>query len=113
MIKVIEEELLTLPEVKRLLQEKAKRMELSSTEQLTLDYATKFSKLEAEDAKTLLEKLLEFGMKKETAVQIVNILPENEEELRTLLMMEEKFFSGEELKAMIELIGKFRLKSSS
>ncbi|RLE66196.1 MAG: hypothetical protein DRJ47_03050 [Thermoprotei archaeon] len=108
MIKVLRKKMLTLPEVEKLLREKAKNTELSSTEQLTLDYVSKVSKIKAEGAVKLFEKLLEFGVKEETAVQIINILPDNEEELRIILIPEGKFYSHEELRSMLELIEKIR-----
>ncbi|MHA1722723.1 MAG: RNA polymerase Rpb4 family protein [Candidatus Baldrarchaeia archaeon] len=106
--KIIKETLLTLPEVKQLLEERAKE-ELNYMQRITLDYASKFSKLSVEEARRLVNELIsEFGLKMETAVQITNILPDTVHELRVLLTTESKTFTSDELKRMMEVIKKYK-----
>jgi len=106
--KIIKETLLTLPEVKQLLEERAKE-ELNYMQRITLDYASKFSKLSVEEAKQLVNELIsEFDLKMETAVQITNILPDTVHELRVLLTTEPKTFTSDELKRMMEVIKKYK-----
>lgn len=105
--RIIKEALLTLPEVKQLLEERSKE-ELNYMQRITLDYASKFSKLSAEAARQLVNELIsEFNLKTETAVQIANILPGTTHELRVLLTTEPKTFTSDELKRMIEVIKKY------
>jgi DNA-directed RNA polymerase subunit F len=106
--KIIKEEILTLPEVKQLLEERAKE-ELSYMQRITLDYVSKFSKLSAEAARQMVNELIEeFNLKPETAVQIANILPDTIHELRVLLTTEPKTFTSDELKKMMEILKKYQ-----
>lgn len=106
--KIIKETLLTLPEVKQLLEERAKE-ELNYMQRITLDYASKFSKLSVEEARQLVNELIsKFDLKMETTVQITNILPDTVHELRVLLTTESKTFTSDELKRMIEVIKKYK-----
>lgn len=106
--KIIKETLLTLPEVKQLLEERAKE-ELNYMQRITLDYASKFSKLSVEEARQLVNELIsKFDLKMETTVQITNILPDTVHELRVLLTTESKTFTSDELKRMMEVIKKYK-----
>jgi len=106
--KIIKEVLLTLPEVRQLLEERS-REELNYMQRITLDYVSKFSKLPAEAARQLVNELTSaFGLKTETAIQIANILPDTVHELRVLLTTESKTFTSDELKRMMEVIKKYK-----
>lgn len=105
MVRVLNERYLTLAEVCKVLEEKEKRYELSDIEQITLDYVKKFSKIDAEEAVRIVEKLVkEYGLSEEIAIQIVNILPESLEELRTVTSVSKKFISTEEAEAILKML---------
>jgi DNA-directed RNA polymerase subunit F len=76
---------LTLPQVKELLQSLGEE-NLDQFQRRTLDYVSKFSKVDAKTAEKLVEKLVkEDGLEEEEAVQIVNCMPRVVEELRVFL----------------------------
>lgn len=104
LIKALKEKNITLIEVKKILEEKSKKEELTIMEQTTLEYVRKFSKLEYEEAVKLMEELRKFGISEFGAIQIVNILPTTVEELRTILMKEETELTPEALKEIVKLI---------
>ncbi len=106
MSKIVREKNLTLPEVKEILEEQEKRRELSSIENLTLDYARKHSKIkDGSKARELVQVLVEkYDIPEEFAVQIVNILPDVPGELRLILSPLNKIFSDEELHEILNLI---------
>lgn len=98
-MKVKRKEELTLARARDLLEEvQSKWGKLKYFQQITLDYLTKFSKLPADKAEELVDKLCrDFGLSRATAIQIVNIMPESCEELRQLLIKEGRIFLPEEL----------------
>ena len=110
MPKPIKEEVLTLPEVKKILESLGEE-NLDQFQRRTLDYATKFSKVDAKSAKELIEKLAkEHGLEEEEAIQIVNCMPESIEELRTFLAGGRKIVETSKLEAIIALLNEYRQK---
>ena len=82
--KALKEKILTVPEVKQLL-EKIKEEDLDQFQRRALDYTAKFTKVEAKSAKKLVKGLEKFELEEEEAVQIVNCMPESIEEIRVFL----------------------------
>ena len=105
---IVKEEELTLPQVKKLLEERAAGGELSYIQRLTFDYATKFMKISAKDALELLNRLKADGISPFIATQIVNIMPSTVEELRTIFAGEGKPMLQSELEKILSVINSFR-----
>jgi DNA-directed RNA polymerase subunit F len=99
---------LTLPQVKKLL-ESIGEEELDQFQRRTLDYVSKFSKVDAEASEKLVEKLVrEFGLDEKEAVQIVNCMPKSIEELRIFLAGGRKIIGTSKLEAIITLLDEHR-----
>ena len=110
MPKPLKEKILTLPEVKEILESLGEE-NLDQFQRRTLDYATKFSKIDSKSAKELVKKLVEeHGLEEEEAVQIVNCMPESIEELRTFLAGGRKIVETSKLEAIIGLLNEYRQK---
>lgn len=107
-MKVIKEKLLTLPEVAEILLSEGGKRELTSVEVLVLDYARKFKKMSAGNAAKLVEEMREAGLPEEIAIQLANIAPESEEEVRTILAPISKIFSNEDIKNILNKINEYR-----
>ena len=108
MVKMIKERIITLAEVKKILEEKSKKEELSAIEQSTLEYARKFAKIDLDKAMELYKKLKELELSDFTIVQIINILPDTIEELRTLMIKEEKEYDTDFLNKILEIIKEYK-----
>lgn len=99
---------LTLPQVKKIL-EAIGEENLDQFQRRTLDYVSKFSKLDVENAEKLLKKLVEdFGLGEDEAVQIVNCMPETVDELRVFLAGGRKIIETAKLEAIISLLNESR-----
>lgn len=107
-MKVLREKLLPVPLVVKLLEEESKRRNLSSIETVTLEYGKKFAKLSPEAAEGLMNDLIEKGLPVEIVVQIVNVMPESESELRTILAPLSKTFTAEEIKEILDTVISYR-----
>jgi DNA-directed RNA polymerase subunit F len=95
---------LTLPEVKTLLESIGEK-NLDQLQRRTMDYVSKFSKVEPKVAVKLVEKLTkEFGLEEEEAVQIINCLPKTVDELRVFLTSGRKIVDASALKTIIDLL---------
>ena len=100
----LSENRLALPQVKKVL-EAIGEENLDQFQRRTLDYVNKFSKLDAEAAEKLLEKLVkEFGLDEAEAVQVVNCLPETVDELRVFLAGGRKIIETAKLDAIVSLL---------
>jgi len=90
-----------------ILERRIKEEEALDIQRKTLNYLIKFSKCKPDIAAKVVSELCEkFGLKRETSVMIVNILPSTIDELRTIVSIEEKAFTTEELNEILKIISK-------
>jgi len=112
--KVVDEEYITTPEAKELLadveseraldEEREMRYELARA----IEHVNRFSTLEAEESRQLVEELLELEKVDEsTANKIADLLPEDRDELRTVFAQERYTLSGEELDGILDVVVKY------
>ncbi len=106
--KAITEKNLTIPQVKKLLVSLGEE-NLDQFQRRTLDYASKFSKVDAEASEKLIEELVEkFGLEEEEAIQVVNCMPKSVEELRVFLSGGRKIIETSKLEAIVNLLDEHR-----
>lgn len=82
-LSIKEKKPITVAEVKKLLE--AGIDNLDPLQRRVHDYTVRFSKLEADRGKAMLDDLMKIGIERTLAVQIVNALPESIGEIRTFL----------------------------
>lgn len=108
--KIIEEERITLPEVKEtLLRMEAERLEsgkeMSYELRKSIEHANQLAQTDAESSRKLVEKLLALEkIKPDIAYRIVNIMPRNRDELRAIYAKERFTLDGEELDVILDLV---------
>jgi DNA-directed RNA polymerase subunit F len=106
--KAATEKRLTLPEVKKSLESMGEE-NLGQFQRRTLDYVSKFAKVDAEAAQELVGKLVtDFSLEEDEAVQIVNCMPKSVEELRIFLAGGRKIIEASKLEAVISLLDENR-----
>jgi DNA-directed RNA polymerase subunit F len=102
------EKKLTLPEVKKMLESLGEE-NLDQFQRRTLDYLSKFSKVDAKAVKKLREKLVsEFGLDEDEAIQIINCMPQSVEELRVFLAGGRKIIETSKLETIVNLLNEER-----
>jgi DNA-directed RNA polymerase subunit F len=106
--KPMREHSLTLPEVKKLL-ESIGEENLDQFQRRSLDYASKFSKVEPDKVETLVKALVEkFGFEGDEAIQLVNSMPESIEEIRVFLAGGRKIVESSKLQEILNLLDEYR-----
>ncbi len=106
---IINEEEVTLPQVKKLLAQRSKEGELSFQQSITHEHASSFSKMAPAVATKLVERLIKtFDINRAQAVQIVNIAPITVEELRSILDSRSTNLTDEQMTEVVELVVKSR-----
>jgi DNA-directed RNA polymerase subunit F len=99
---------LTLPQVQKVLESLGEE-NLDQFQRRTFDYVSKFSKIDAEAAEKLVERLVtEFGLEEEEAVQIINCMPQSVDELRVFLAGGRRIIEAPKLKALVSLLNEHR-----
>jgi len=102
------ERALTVPEVKKLLESLGEE-KLDQFQRRSLDYASKFSRVETDKAGTLMKALIDkFGLEEEEAIQVVNCMPESIEEIRVFLAGGRKIVETSKLQEILNLLDEYR-----
>ena len=102
--KATKERVVTIPEVKKILDSKGEE-NLDQFQRRSLDYATKFSKVDFKVGQKLVKRLIdEFELEEEAAVQIVNCVPESIEEIRAFLGGGRKILEPSKLEGILALL---------
>ncbi|MFB0501977.1 MAG: RNA polymerase Rpb4 [Candidatus Bathyarchaeia archaeon] len=100
----------TIPEVKEIL-ESIGEEELNQFQRRSLDYASKFSKIDPNTAEKLVTELAEkFELEEEEAVQLANCMPESIEELRVFLAGGRRIIETSKLEKILAFLSKYRKK---
>jgi len=108
--KVLNEKLLSLADVKNILEERSKEGELKYEQRLTLDYCTKFAKLNPSKIKKLIKELMEANekVKERQAVKISDLMPKTVDDVRVIFAKERFNLNEDEIKKIIEIVDKYR-----
>jgi len=107
-MKVIETKPTSMAESKDILSSREKKKELSYEQKLALEHLNKFTRLDPEKAKKLLEELSGvLRMSQETMVQILNFLPKNADELRMIFSREKFSLKEDEINKILEIVKKY------
>jgi len=105
--------LITLPEVREVLntikdeREKAGQ-ELRYEQKRAVEHANKFSKVGAKESRDMVNELLTLEkMKPDIAIKIANLCPRSKDELRAIYAKERFTLNEAELKAILDIVGKY------
>ncbi len=105
--RVIKVDPVTTPHVKAILESLGEE-KLDQFQRRSLDYAAKFSKMDATSAEKLLAELKETEMMVEEAVQIVNCMPKSIGELRVFLAGGRRIVETSKLESVLKILDKYR-----
>ena len=106
---IINEEEVTLPQVKKILTKRGKEGELSFQQSITLEHASTFSKMAPAVSTKLVERLIKnYEITRAQAVQIVNIAPTSAEEVKTIVDTRSTSLTDEQILEIVDLVLKSR-----
>ena len=108
--KALKERTITVPQVKEAL-ESIGEERLDQFQRRSLDYATKFAKVEPAKVDTFVKELAEqFEIKEEEAVQLINAMPESVQEIRVFLAGGRRIIESSKLEKILAFLNKYRKK---
>ena len=115
--KVIDSKPITISEAKEILMKKVEEKadennevdghQFTYEQNLTIDYVNKFALLDAEDAKELVSKLEEY-LTTVQAIKVVDLMPEDLDDLRLIFAKERGTFETETLQNVLDLLDQYR-----
>jgi len=106
--KILKIQPVTIPNVKEILKSLGEE-HLDQFQRRSLDYVTRFSKVDAKTADMLLKELIEvIDLDEEEAIQIVNCMPKSIEEIRVFLAGGRRIVETSKLEAILDLLNKYR-----
>jgi DNA-directed RNA polymerase subunit F len=108
--KSLKERIITVPQVKEAL-EAIGEEQLDQFQRRSLDYATKFSKVDPDIVDTIVKEFVEqFEVEEEEAVQIINAMPESIQEIRVFLAGGRRIIETSKLEKILVFLNKYRKK---
>lgn len=112
-MEILGEKPVTISEVAEILSEKEKKyakneIELLYEQKKALEHAHKFKKLEAKQARELMDKVVELGYTPERAAKIVDLMPETVDDIRAITAKDRFKYTEEEIKSVIDLVDQYR-----
>ena len=106
-MKVLSERLITNAEALEILRQREKKGELRYEQKNALENLKKFAKLSAQQAQELATKLRQLPkLREKHIVALLNLLPQDREELRVVLYKDFTLFSDKELDQILEVLKK-------
>jgi DNA-directed RNA polymerase subunit F len=101
---IVKKEIITLPQVKEILQG-VKPDDMDQIQRWTFDYVGKFTKVDSNLASRMVSQLIEkCDLKEEEAVEIVNAMPGSIEELRAFTFGWKKLILTDTLEKMLNIL---------
>jgi DNA-directed RNA polymerase subunit F len=108
--KAMKKRIITVPQVKEIL-ESIGEEKLDQFQRRSLDYTSKFSKLDSKTAEKLITGLVEkFELEEEEVVQLVNCMPESVEEIRVFLAGGRRIVETSKLEQILAFLDEYRKK---
>jgi len=105
--KVVDTDPVTIAEVRETLEEFLKSHEPTYEQNLSIDHVSKFSKIDVESAKKLVDELQEI-VKKKYAVRITDIMPEDLPDLRLIFAKERVPIKKEDMTKILKIVNNYR-----
>jgi len=112
-IKIIKKEPLTLVKINKILSGLGKKSELPPIQQKVINFTKKFSKISESNAEKLFEELKNLGvpmLTDEHIVQIINIMPKDLAELKSVFAGSKTTVSPENFKKILDVVLKYNKK---
>ena len=104
------EKILTVAQVKKML-DSLDEDKLDQLQRRSLDYASKFSRIDPKNVRALVKNLIEkFELEMEEAVQLVNCMPKSIKEVRVFLAGGRKIVETSKLQAILSVLDQYRKK---
>ncbi len=98
----------TLPEARKMLEEAVEERELTYEQQLALQHAQQFARLDPEKARKLKKELLQIdGINEYYATRIVDLLPTHPDDVRAIFATDKIVLQMSQMEGILEVVRKY------
>ena len=105
MEEILAEKLITNTEAKEILKERGKEVELGYEQKNSLDYLKKYDKLTMKKVENILEELKKITkLRERQIVGIINMMPEDNDDLRLVMEKDYSSLTDDEKKLILETV---------
>ncbi len=107
-MEVVNEKIVTDAEAKEILEKREKEIELGYEQKNALEHLRKFVKVDAKKAREAFEELKSKvpKLREKEIVQILNVLPQDQDDLRVILQKDYNLLNDEEVNLILETVKK-------
>ena len=103
-----EKNYVTLPEAREILEKAAEERELTYEQNLALQHAQQFAKLDPKKAKKMKEDLLKIeGINEYYATRIVDLLPSHPDDVRAIFSTDKTVLQLSQMESILEVVRKY------
>jgi len=103
-----DKKMVTLAEVKEILQERQNEGELTAEQKLSLEHVQRFAKIDAKKARKLVKELMELGYVSEVnAVKIADVMPTHPDDVRLIFSKERASVEKKDLEKILSIVNKY------
>ena len=103
-----EKNYVTLPEARKMLEEAAEERELTYEQNLALQHAQQFARIDPEKAKKMKEELLQIdGVNEYYATRIVDLLPTHPDDVRAIFATDKIVLQLSQMENILEVVRKY------
>ncbi len=106
---IVSEKIVTMADVRKILENLEKKEELEYEQRITLDYSRNFSLVSPTDAKKMAKEINKAidRLKDSHIATIINILPRNADEIRMLFAKDRYKLEEKEIKSVLSIVEKY------
>ena len=103
-----DKKMVTLAEVKEILQERQNEGELTAEQKLALEHVQRFAKIDAKKARKLVKELMELGYVSEVnAVKIADVMPTHADDVRLIFSKERASVEKKDIEKILSVVNKY------
>ncbi len=104
-MQIVSKKYVPIPIAKRIVEETLETTRDNPIVARTYEYLIAFSKCSSDAAEKAVEKLVkELGLREETAIMLINIMPETIDEARPLFELEKKLVETQDIERALEIL---------
>jgi len=99
----------SLPEVKDILEDEAKKRELSQEQKYAVEHAQRFSRIDDKKSRKLVNELMSEieGLSEPMAMKIADLIPKDPEDIRVIFAKERAGAQKKDVEKILAIVGKY------
>lgn len=107
-LRVLDEKPVSLAKVREVIDKRKKDAEMSYEQKQTMEYVKEFAKMKPDKAEDAIEKLVALGVDRRHAVKVMDIMPEDEDDLKMVFYKAHYSVNEQTVNQIMEILKDYR-----